>query len=53
MVGGLVDRSVVKGASLGRAGEIGVRDRRLPLGGLVGWKRCLNVDVVVRLLLEY
>ena len=53
ILGGLVDRTVLKNASLKRAEELGIEARRLPIGQFMKGRLCLNLDHVINLMCKF
>jgi tRNA (guanine9-N1)-methyltransferase len=53
IIGGLVDRTVLKNASLKRAQQLGIKAYRLPIANLMQNRKCLNLDHVSMLLCKF
>lgn len=53
MIGGLVDRTVIKNASLDRAKELGIPAKKLPISEWMKGRKCLNLDHVVMILCKF
>lgn len=52
-MGGLIDRSIIKYASLMRARELGIEARRLPIRQFMKSRIVLNLDHVVMMVCKY
>lgn len=53
MIGGLVDRTVIKNASYNRALELNIEARHLPIRPFMKSRTCLNLDHVVMILCKF
>ena len=53
ILGGLIDRTVIKDASLMRAKELGVKAKRLPITQYMKGRACLNLDHVVSMVCKF
>lgn len=53
VIGGLVDRTVIKNASLNRAEELNIPAVRLPIRAYMKSRTCLNLDHVVTMICKY
>jgi tRNA (guanine9-N1)-methyltransferase len=53
ILGGLIDRSVLKDASLMRAKDLGIESRSLPITQYMRGRICLNLDHVVSMLCKF
>lgn len=53
VIGGLVDRTVQKNASLNRARELGIPAKRLPIQEFMIGRKCLNLDHVVTMVCKF
>ena len=55
ILGGIVDRTIVKDLTLNRAKELGIRHCKLPLDRLkdISGRKCLNIDNVFNMLLKF
>lgn len=53
VIGGLVDRTIIKNASFNRAQELGIESRRLPIDQWMQNRKCLNLDHVAQMLCKY
>lgn len=52
-MGGLIDRTIIKNASLTRAKELGIETRRLPIRQFMKSRIVLNLDHVVMMVLKF
>ena len=52
-MGGLVDRTVLKNASLKRAQDLGIEARKLPISQYMRGRLCLNLDHVVSMVCAF
>ena len=52
VIGGLVDRTILKNASLMRATQLGIKARKLPIGEYMANRKCLNLDHVAVILVK-
>ena len=53
IIGGLVDRSVIKNASLNRARKLNIEARSLPIRPFMKQRNCLNLDHIVMIICKY
>ena len=53
IIGGLVDRTVIKNASFDRAQELGIPSVRLPIREYMKSRKCLNLDHVVSMICKF
>lgn len=53
IIGGLVDRTVLKNASLKRAEYLGIKARKLPIDQWMQNRKCLNLDHVALMLCKW
>jgi len=53
IIGGLVDRTVIKNASYIRAKELKIEARNLPIRQFMKTRICLNLDHVVMILCKF
>lgn len=53
IIGGLVDRTVLKNASLKRAEALGIKARKLPIAEKMQNRKCLNLDHVALMLCKW
>lgn len=53
IIGGLVDRTVIKNASLDRANELHIPAKKLPILAFMKNRKCLNLDHVVMILSKF
>ena len=53
IIGGLVDRTVIKDASLYRAMELGIQARSLPIRPFMKQRTCLNLDHIVSIMCKF
>ncbi|ETO13578.1 hypothetical protein RFI_23789 [Reticulomyxa filosa] len=52
VIGGIVDRTVIKELSLSHARNLGIRCKKLPLGGIgMQGRQVMNIDIVIKMLL--
>lgn len=52
-MGGLIDRTIIKNASLNRAKELGIETRRLPIRQFMKSRIVLNLDHVVMMVCKF
>ena len=53
ILGGLIDRTILKNASLMRAKELGIQARRLPIRPFMKCRIVVNLDHVVLMVCKY
>lgn len=53
ILGGLIDRTIIKYASLHRAYSLGIEARKLPIKDFMRSRICLNLDHVVMMVLKF
>ena len=53
ILGGLIDRTILKNASLMRANSLGIEARRLPINEYMRGRSCLNLDHVVSMICKF
>lgn len=53
VIGGLVDRTVIKYASLNRAEDLGIEARSLPIRPFMKQRTCLNLDHIVSIMCKF
>lgn len=53
ILGGLIDRTVIKNASLARAKELDIQAKRLPIRQFMKGRQCLNLDHVVSMIYRF
>lgn len=52
MIGGLVDRTILKNASFNRAEQLGIKAYSLPIQEFMIKRKCLNLDHVALMLVQ-
>lgn len=53
VLGGLIDRTIIKNASLIRSRKLGVEARRLPIKQYMKNRQVLNLDHVIMMVLKF
>lgn len=53
ILGGLIDRSIIKNASVNRARDLGIEARRIPIRQYMKNRIVLNLDHVISMVMNY